>query len=341
MFGDDYAIGGNHQFRNNTFIRFGDRDDYHTIQIGYWNLHTTGNRFFDSTLGEGVDLEDCEFIGSGHREYSVGHSLYAIAQDESGDPLTNQDITVEDNTSITFTAQTDSEGLVRLELLEYTYDAEQGVYIPTKTTHGNHTLTIDGYEDYLVDEALFAIHYNIDEPIVLTFESTEEDEHPPGGGYNGNDDDANENDEQIVYAPTANTGGPYTGYVNQSIVFNASSSNDDGHITNYSWDFGDNITGWGVVTTHTYLLPGNYTVNLTVLDNTSLFDWDTTTATIQQFKDNTSIITNKTGNDDNNTIDKTNNNSDVQQTPGFELILIINSIIFVLLIKCKRKKGIG
>ena len=50
--------------------------------------------------------------------------------------------------------------------------------------------------------------------------------------------------------------------------FNASGSSDsDGSITSYAWNFGDGTTGSGVMATHTYLTAGTYTVMLTVTDN--------------------------------------------------------------------------
>ena len=54
----------------------------------------------------------------------------------------------------------------------------------------------------------------------------------------------------------------------QSIIFNASSSSDsDGFIRNYLWNFGDGNSGEGLVTTHFYSLPGDYNVILVVTDN--------------------------------------------------------------------------
>ena len=50
--------------------------------------------------------------------------------------------------------------------------------------------------------------------------------------------------------------------------FDATASTDsDGTIANYSWDFGDGTNGSGVKPTHTYVLGGTYPVGLTVTDN--------------------------------------------------------------------------
>jgi PKD repeat protein/KaiC/GvpD/RAD55 family RecA-like ATPase len=84
-------------------------------------------------------------------------------------------------------------------------------------------------------------------------------------------------DNQVIYSlvtspPTASfTYSPSTPLINQPVTFNASSSSDlDGTIANYAWIFGDGQTGSGVTTIHNYLTAGNYTVKLTVTDNTGL-----------------------------------------------------------------------
>ena len=50
--------------------------------------------------------------------------------------------------------------------------------------------------------------------------------------------------------------------------FDASTSSDaDGTIASYDWDFGDGATGNGMTANHDYAAPGTYSVKLTVTDN--------------------------------------------------------------------------
>ena len=86
--------------------------------------------------------------------------------------------------------------------------------------------------------------------------------------------------------PIADAGGPYFDVVNALIEFNGSASHDpDGSIINYTWDFGDGSTGYGVNPTHIYTSAGVYIVTLTVTDDSNAInavDINTTTATISE-----------------------------------------------------------
>ncbi len=61
--------------------------------------------------------------------------------------------------------------------------------------------------------------------------------------------------------------------VGETVTFDASASTDsDGTIVSYAWDFGDGASGSGVVVEHVYTAVGKYTVALTVTDNDGIPD---------------------------------------------------------------------
>jgi hypothetical protein len=97
------------------------------------------------------------------------------------------------------------------------------------------------------------------------------------GGYSGTVSLA----VPVVQAPSANIGGPYSGYDSQPIAFNGSGSSDpSGYALNYSWNFGDGTTGTGATPTHTYSSAGTFTVSLTVDDGRNVTGTATTSAAI-------------------------------------------------------------
>ena len=120
------------------------------------------------------------------------------------------------------------------------------------------------------------------------------------------------NPSPINNPPVAVADGPYSSYVNTSIVFNASGSYDpDGdEIVSYSWNFGDGNNGTGVTIEHVYNSADNYTVNLTVTDSQGNPSTDTTYANISLQPSGT--------------------------TPGFETIVLLIVITLILLWKKRR-----
>ena len=69
--------------------------------------------------------------------------------------------------------------------------------------------------------------------------------------------------------PTASfTFSPSYPFVGHLVTFNGSDSSDpDGFITSYEWNFGDGNTSTGMVVTHSYSSAGTYAVTLEVTDN--------------------------------------------------------------------------
>ena len=120
--------------------------------------------------------------------------------------------------------------------------------------------------------------------------------------------------------PIPDTGGPYMGCVNASILFDASNSSDpDGNdIVSYEWNFGDGTNENGVSVDHTYSSIGNYTVILTVTDSQDK------TTTISTY---TNIFQKPDQND---------NNEENDSTPGFEIFMVI--IAMSLILFWKRRK---
>lgn len=94
--------------------------------------------------------------------------------------------------------------------------------------------------------------------------------------------DTNDNSEKsvikqfvIAYKPTAYfTYAPSSNITDLTIItFDGSNSSDpDGSITNYTWDFGDGKKAYDTIVTHKYDDDGNYNVSLTVIDNDGAWD---------------------------------------------------------------------
>lgn len=69
---------------------------------------------------------------------------------------------------------------------------------------------------------------------------------------------------QTVPVVRAVSGGPYGGTAGVPVTFNGNGSTGYGAILSFRWDFGDGAAAFGSVAAHTYAVPGNYPVTLTV-----------------------------------------------------------------------------
>lgn len=99
---------------------------------------------------------------------------------------------------------------------------------------------------------------------------------------------------------------PESGETGKDIVFNGINSSDpDGSIVNYTWNFGDGETGYGVLTTHKYTESGTYLVTLTVTDDDGKKDVTQSSITIEK------------------TVQ--------EETPGFVYLLLLIALFIILL----------
>ncbi|HLC47488.1 MAG TPA: S8 family serine peptidase, partial [Candidatus Norongarragalinales archaeon] len=81
--------------------------------------------------------------------------------------------------------------------------------------------------------------------------------------------------------PVANAGPDKNAYVGDAIGFDGSTSTDsDGSLVSYGWDFGDGFTASGASVVHAYSAIGTYIVTLTVTDNGGATAQDTAIVTI-------------------------------------------------------------
>ena len=71
---------------------------------------------------------------------------------------------------------------------------------------------------------------------------------------------------------------PSSGPAPLNVFFNAGGSSDpDGSIVSYAWNFGDSATASGAAANHSYSAPGSYIARLTVTDNQGASSSMTTT----------------------------------------------------------------
>jgi len=131
--------------------------------------------------------------------------------------------------------------------------------------------------------------------------------------------------------PVADPGGPYNGYINETIFFDGSNSYDpDNDPLEYSWDFGDGDSGTGQKIGHTYTSVGEYDVTLIVTDKIHGSQAvETTYVTISSQSDNNN---NNGGNNGDNGNDAANNKKDEEVEPWVIIIGITLLIFFCIIL---------
>jgi len=217
--------------------------------------------------------------------YGFAHSGSELAYSwANGDTLTTTSLTFGEKTELSFWYAAENAG--NLMTLEVRID-ETLVWNSTfsNTSYNQAVINLSSYTgDHTVSfiaKTSGTYGQLLDDIIVTTY--TEEEPDPPSNGGGGGGDPPPVTPTNDPPQADASNGEPYQGFINETITFDGSLSNDtDGTIVNWSWDFGDDAIQYGEIVTHLYSEPGQYTVVLTVKDDDNAIDNYETTASIQQ-----------------------------------------------------------
>jgi hypothetical protein len=164
-----------------------------------------------------------------------------------------------------------------------------------RQVYRNEDVQLDGTQSFDVDGTVESYFWNFVGPISLTITNPWDPmiRFSQLGEYNVTltvtDDDGESGTSMVTFTvvnqpPIADAGLDQSVFSGFSVDFQATpeSSDPDGSIVTYVWDFMDGTFGFGPSTTHVFGLPGTYYVTLTVVDNDGGRDTDTVVITAEE-----------------------------------------------------------
>ncbi|MHA2202006.1 MAG: PKD domain-containing protein, partial [Candidatus Thorarchaeota archaeon] len=164
-----------------------------------------------------------------------------------------------------------------------------------RQVYRNEDVQLDGTQSFDVDGTVESYFWNFVGPISLTITNPWDPmiRFSQLGEYNVTltvtDDDGESGTSTVTFTvvnqpPIADAGLDQSVFSGFSVDFQATpgSSDPDGSIVTYVWDFMDGTFGFGPSTTHVFGLPGTYYVTLTVVDNDGGRDTDTVVITAEE-----------------------------------------------------------
>ena len=178
---------------------------------------------------------------------------------------------------------------VELEILDLPNQApvcEIGILTPGSVIVLGQHIQVAGYDSYDLDGTIVSYSFDFGDGSDPVEGDVANHTYTETGSYTitltvTDDDDESSScavDVEVVpdenLAPDCDAGGLYKGLFGEPVTFDGSGSSDeDGDIVSWFWDFGDGATGSGETTEHTYTLArgrigyGSFEVSLTVTDD--------------------------------------------------------------------------
>jgi len=206
----------------------------------------------------------------------------------AGDTLTTKTFTFTDDTELSFWyASENSAHPMGLEVyIDNISNQENMIWNHTGFTHTEYHQANVNLSNYPGKHSIIFVGKTSDmygqmiDDFVLT-SILEEDDDSNGNGGNGSPPQPPDENEPPV--ANASKGAQYQGITRETIQFDGRYSSDsDGKIISYKWDFGDNTSKSGSVVYHSYQTLGTYTITLTVTDDDGAEDSDIFTLEIKE-----------------------------------------------------------
>ncbi|MFC2131688.1 T9SS type A sorting domain-containing protein [Bacteroidota bacterium] len=137
-FGDNYAHGGRHNFKNTKLVKTGNDERYKTIKMGWmgWNYDSYGHTFLDTEFEDGAGFDEIGFEGANSARYDFTVMWTLILRTNP-----NSDVTIRDiNSDIIFEGIVGGSGEMNIPLRQYLCSNSANTYFTAHTV----TVIIDG-----------------------------------------------------------------------------------------------------------------------------------------------------------------------------------------------------
>ncbi|MBN1376934.1 PKD domain-containing protein [Candidatus Woesearchaeota archaeon] len=247
-------------------------DDYYNIDLIWYVSGVSGDYFTANVVGQTLYVypaaEGSEYITLIVEDHNGDTAIQSVFVDITEEETLNEPPVIE---NIPDQAIMEGESFIEFDLDDYTEDPDNTDDELIFSYSGNADINVE--IDSQTHVVTLTYHSGWTGSETITFRAED-----PEGLYD-TDEALFTVEEQIQDNVTADADGPYKGFVDEPLTFDASGSQN---AVLYIWDFGDGSTAetTDMYINHTYGHKGDYDIGLTVIGEFGGTDTDTTTARI-------------------------------------------------------------